>query len=1783
MKKPLAMMIIALLCMPMVSVVMPQAKAASTSMENPSVLEFNSIENLEILQSGAMNLRLYVNVPASPLAEMYRRALGASNGGAEEEVSIPENGAETVVPIREEFYKALSQEYESSLGLNMAIVDSSMVPRGGCGECRIYAEAHASPRVLGVTENGASDTWTLGIGPTDYGAFAEYLLTKVTFEKMLLEELPGEQIYRSSSSIKITLPADATLLDYDEIAGLNWLVDLGGGNCLKASLSVDKAIVLNETIVVTEQNTTATPTEIRNEFLNYRTFKLKYSLPHSGNYPKTNAAVCEDDFSWSRTVTLIDKEYPWPVGPFGAFSATMTAHVKLDVDVFIGWEPTAPIFSPLRSFQAWIKPHALVEVMVDATVSSNYENEWAFPIPGLSANYPFTVFIGPVPVEVDVSFSVEARLKVSFSAALSIKTGAKAYGWFIAGVQYDSSLSPQWSRIFDHDTKLEYIPPTTEISAEAEVRPSLAPRIEMKFYKALGPYVEFELYASAKASATGSTFELHISVGLTITAGVSFEEHLKKLLDLKDPDPITILDIPIGEFVWKTHHDIAVTSVEVSKTKVFPGESVEISVTVKNQGVTFDHKAESFDVKVSYDDTLIDTEHVSQLAEGAQTTLGFVWDTKNVPPKEYKIKAEAINIVPAEEYDEYKANNIYTFSAVDISPLDFYITLPKGNWYKPGETTQTTVSVTNLRNARTTFWLGASFRDPNGESDKYNPEISTNPPSATLNPAETASFTVTWTTPLDAPVGQYQVALNCWKDNTYREKYTDNIEWADVFYAYKLHIQWPITLLPTSAGDPNNPNTIYVCVRWIPTALSQLLDKDTAFSIKIGDQPATFEPADFMMLGKIFGYAGVYTLRVTPPTQLSPGLYDLTVTATLDQLADSDTEPNAVNYVAGPPTEPIQKGLAWLRTRQYGDGSWSNNVAVTSLAALAFLNAGYDETDATVSKAISYILGKVHSDGSIYTSYSVYETSIAILSLVATHNESYAIVIENGKNWLVGAQQDEDFGYMSTSYEYGGWTYWSGKGDPDLSNTQFALMALDAANLPKTDPAWSKAIIFTQRCQNRPASNDQAWAHDSTQPSYNDGGFIYRPWGWSLAGGTISYGSMTGAGIWGLLLSGVPKTDERVVAAINWVVNHYSWDTNPGIGWWRMYYYYLSMSKALTMYGEPLIDGHDWYHDLYDKIVGMQIDAGSGEGYWSTTNEDYVPDLTTAYAILSLETRAVAPPVKRLSYLTFILRSNCLLRIIDPDGNLVGYNYMAGLGENQISNAIYSGSLSDMFCGSQYIVIVNPKPGTYKLELVGISQGQYTLTIQGNYGEEVTKTYEYTGDIGPAELHGSQVTVTAIVGPIDIYTNPPEFDKIIDIIPPKTTLAIGKPKYTDATNNIYITSATPLTLTAEDNIGGTGLASTYYRIYNTTGYDTGLITSTPPIGFYLTGIDDGEYFIDFYSVDNIGNIEPTTTQNVILDNTPPITTPTIGDPKYVSGGTYVTPDTPFTLVAKDTGSGVYSIAYRIYNTTYNSGWRTFTAPFKLTSLTDGTYTIEYNSTDNVGNVEPSKTVDVALVRAKWLKQDALNQLNSLLPTGNKKVDGKIMEAAGKIKQSLGTTPWIDENHPNPKYGKQVFDKEKEAVLELMIILRGTDATQTVKNKIRTVIDELVQADKEIALIAIFDAKAKGSTDCRVIHEIKEADEEYSEALNAITKGNYDHAVKEFEHAWIRAQHAMKKQFGDVDADGKVNLMDCIIVANAFGSCPGQRNWNPMADLNGDNKVDMKDCLIICANIWNVYN
>jgi len=53
---------------------------------------------------------------------------------------------------------------------------------------------------------------------------------------------------------------------------------------------------------------------------------------------------------------------------------------------------------------------------------------------------------------------------------------------------------------------------------------------------------------------------------------------------------------------------------------------------------------------------------------------------------------------------------------------------------------------------------------------------------------------------------------------------------------------------------------------------------------------------------------------------------------------------------------------------------------------------------------------------------------------------------------------------------------------------------------------------------------------------------------------------------------------------------------------------------------------------------------------------------------------------------------------------------------------------------------------------------------------------------------------------------------------------------------------------------------------------------------------------------------------------------------------------------------------------------------------------------------------------------------------------------------------------------------------------------------------------------------------------------------------------------------------DVNRDGKVNLIDALIVAKALGTRPGQPRWNPAADVNGDLRVDLRDLVIVARSL-----
>ncbi|MCK4665438.1 hypothetical protein KAU33_01730, partial [Candidatus Dependentiae bacterium] len=143
--------------------------------------------------------------------------------------------------------------------------------------------------------------------------------------------------------------------------------------------------------------------------------------------------------------------------------------------------------------------------------------------------------------------------------------------------------------------------------------------------------------------------------------------------------------------------------------------------------------------------------------------------------------------------------------------------------------------------------------------------------------------------------------------------------------------------------------------------------------------------------------------------------------------------------------------------------------------------------------------------------------------------------------------------------------------------------------------------------------------------------------------------------------------------------------------------------------------------------------------------------------------------------------------------------------------------------------------------------------------------------------------------------------------------------------------------------------------------------------FNLEGLEELEVSIEYFSTDRLGNDEEVQSVMVFInaDNTPPETSISIGEPKYVDGeNVYVTGVTEFTLTATDDISGVKKTEYKIVLKSAsaqdidNTAWITYTVPFTLNGYSDDEYLIIYRSIDNANNQEEEKSITVIVDNTK---------------------------------------------------------------------------------------------------------------------------------------------------------------------------------------------------------------------------
>jgi len=315
--------------------------------------------------------------------------------------------------------------------------------------------------------------------------------------------------------------------------------------------------------------------------------------------------------------------------------------------------------------------------------------------------------------------------------------------------------------------------------------------------------------------------------------------------------------------------------------------------------------------------------------------------------------------------------------------------------------------------------------------------------------------------------------------------------------------------------------------------------------------------------------------------------------------------------------DAIQKGVDHLFDIQK-DGTWEKGHAgVSALCLKAIIQSPGEkskEREAIIAKGLDYLVSLQQKNGSFHINFSIssamnnYNTSLIILALLAAPKD-YSAELKKAQDYLIGVQNGDIDGDVNS----GGIGY-GGEGAPDLSNLQVALEALHESGVDSNNDVFKNAKKFILHCQDS-EGNDQAWAGSS-------GGFIYKPTSLNKDGKPEPYGAMTFAGLKSLIFCSVSPEDESVKDALRWIGENYNISKHPGKGQVGLFYYYYTLSKALSIANVDQLklangENKDWRADLSKEILKRQ----NKKGGWRNPQKKYlegIEALSTAYAIASL-------------------------------------------------------------------------------------------------------------------------------------------------------------------------------------------------------------------------------------------------------------------------------------------------------------------------------------------------------------------------------------------------------------------------------------------------------------------------------------------------------------------------------------------------------------------------------------
>jgi hypothetical protein len=304
-----------------------------------------------------------------------------------------------------------------------------------------------------------------------------------------------------------------------------------------------------------------------------------------------------------------------------------------------------------------------------------------------------------------------------------------------------------------------------------------------------------------------------------------------------------------------------------------------------------------------------------------------------------------------------------------------------------------------------------------------------------------------------------------------------------------------------------------------------------------------------------------------------------------EQLPDGSSSKDMITLAA---QRAIDRGLEFLARNQHDDGSFGErqyrgNVAVTSLAGLAFMAAGHQPgrgpRGKVVLDAVQFVLGQedARRPGFLHNPAAsphgpMYGHGFGTLFLAEVHGmihnkklrEELHDKLKRAVDLIVSAQNGE-----------GGWRYQPERRDADISVTICQIMALRAArnagfHVPKSTV--DKCIEYVKGCQS------------------HDGGFRYMK-----QGGPPAF-ARTAAGVVALNSAGVYKGAE-VESGLRYLMQYKPNQAFPRRDLPDLHYFYGHYYAAQAMWTAGNPRWSEWFPAIRDELVSRS--RMREDGSWS--------------------------------------------------------------------------------------------------------------------------------------------------------------------------------------------------------------------------------------------------------------------------------------------------------------------------------------------------------------------------------------------------------------------------------------------------------------------------------------------------------------------------------------------------------------------------------------------------------